>query len=136
MFTYKSKQVKEDLCQRRFILKVVLKAFKLYKCYKHYKFTGCIFFFQTMHPETGSETTIVTQQVHRPSFLKCLKCTINKRATNKTTLSTVRVYIFSASFCPAYCALDLARDQVPQKCPFSIIIITKKRHDYASCPNC
>ena len=37
------------------------------------------------------------------------------------------LYIFSAAFCTAHCALDLARDHAPQKCPLVLLIFKQPK---------
>ena len=36
------------------------------------------------------------------------------------------LYIFSAAFCTAHCALDLAKDHAEQKCPLLLLLILDK----------
>ena len=37
---------------------------------------------------------------------------------------------FSAAFCTAHCALDLARDQASQKCPLLLLLVQLSPHGY------
>ena len=36
------------------------------------------------------------------------------------------LYIFSAAFCTAHCAANLARDHAPQKCPLFLLLFVRR----------